>query len=229
VLVIDSNRRYLTLVEQELTDGGFQVLIAPDGRTGLRRLERGGVDLVVLDPRLPDSSEEDLFDSIRGIWTVPIIILSAEARVAVKVRALNAGADDYVVKPFSGAELAARVGAVLRRREQAAETAGPGPLEISEHVTINLATRRVIKRGQDLKLTRREFKLLQFLATNAGRVILHEELVRRVWGPTYEEQTGILHSTVWRLRRKIEDDPHSPRLLQVRNGIGYLLATPHGR
>jgi two-component system KDP operon response regulator KdpE len=145
------------------------------------------------------------------------------------VQALNAGADDYIVKPFNGAELVARVGAVLRRREWAAGTAEPGPLAVNDHLTIDLASRRVLRHGQDLKLTRQEFKLLRFLALNAGRVILHEELMRRVWGPAYERQTDILHTTMWRLRRKIEDDPHSPRLLQVRSGIGYLLATADER
>jgi two-component system, OmpR family, KDP operon response regulator KdpE len=133
------------------------------------------------------------------------------------------------IKPFNGAELAARIGAVLRRRAWADESVQAAPLAISDRVTIDFARRRVTRSDQDLKLTRQEFKLLHFLAVNAGRVILHDELVRRVWGPAYDGQTDILHSTVWRVRRKIEDDPRSPRLLQVRSGIGYLLATPDSR
>ena len=224
VLVVDDDARYRDLLEMNLTRRGHRVLLAPDGLTGLNLLERDTVDLIILDLMLPDLDGYQLCQRIRSYSAVPIIILSAKAEESHKVRGLHLGADDYMTKPFGAAELVARIEAVLRRNQHVPEVVTP--LYASGDLTIDFAEHRVVVRGRDVHLTPHEYKLLYHLARNSGRVLVQDELLRRVWGVGYENQAELLHTTVRRLRRKIEADPSGPHYVLTRRGIGYLLTAP---
>jgi two-component system KDP operon response regulator KdpE len=224
VLVIDDDRRYRDLLELNFTRHGYRALLAPDGLSGLNLLERDTPDLVILDLMLPDMDGYEVCRRIRQYSAVPIIILSARAEETQKVRGLNLGADDYVTKPFGAQELMARVEAVLRRSRQ--DSAAVPLVFVSGDLTIDLSTQRVLLRGQEVHLTPSEYKLLYHLALNAGRILVQQELLRRVWGPGYEDQPEVLHTTVRRLRRKIEPNPAAPRYVLTRRSIGYFLAAP---
>jgi two-component system KDP operon response regulator KdpE len=152
-------------------------------------------------------------------------MLTAKVEDADKVKGLKLGADDYVTKPFSVQELLARVEAVLRRSKSAAEIKTP-PVFTYGDVTVDLARHRVTVRGQEIALTLTEYKLLALLASNAGRVMLHGELLTRVWGPEYQDELEYLRAYIRHLRQKIEADPHQPRYLLSRPGIGYVFAAP---
>jgi DNA-binding response OmpR family regulator len=225
VLVIEDDARYRDLLEMVLARRGYRVLLAGDGLAGLNLLERDGVDLVMLDLMLPDIDGYQICQRIRSYSAVPIIILSAKAEEAHKVRGLHLGADDYMTKPFAAAELVARVDAVLRRNRRAAGEATPPRYE-SGDLTIDLGDHHVAVGGQEILLTPQEYKLLYHLARNPGRVMIQEELLRRVWGVGYESQAQLLHTTVRRLRTKIEADPAHPLHLLTKRGIGYVLAPP---
>jgi two-component system KDP operon response regulator KdpE len=224
VLVIDDDRRYRDLFEMNLVRRGYRVLLAPDGQTGLDLLEREEVDLAILDLGLPDVDGYHVCSKIRARSPVGIIMVTARSEEAERVRGLRLGADDYVTKPFWADELIARVEAVLRRSSGAPrvrfERFTDGGLEI------DVAAQRVTVHDHEVELTAQEYKLLLCLALNAGRALMHGELLRRVWGVGYEEQTELLHTMVRRLRRKIEDDPAAPRHVLTRRGVGYTLAAP---
>ncbi|MBI4494082.1 MAG: response regulator transcription factor [Chloroflexi bacterium] len=223
VLVIDDERRFRDLLELNLTRRGYRVVLAPDGLAGLNLLEREAPDLVILDLMLPDLDGYEVCRRMREYSSVPIIVLTARAEEAHKVRGLRLGADDYVTKPFGAEELLARVEAVLRRSHQPLEAVSP-TIFASGELVIDFAQRRVTVRGREASLSPGEYKLLHHLALNAGRVLVHEELLRRVWGPGYEGETELLHAAIWRLRHKLEDDPTRPRYVLARRGIGYWLA-----
>ncbi|HEY3111576.1 MAG TPA: response regulator transcription factor [Chloroflexota bacterium] len=225
VLVVDDDRRYRDLLELNLARRGYRPLIASDGLAALNLLEREPVDLVTLDLMLPDIDGYELCRRIREYSDVPIIMLTAKADDGYKVRGLNIGADDYVTKPFSPDELLARIEAVLRRHGATAAAIARPPL-VSGQLVVDFARHRVTLRGREVHLTPHEYKLLYHLAVNAGRVLVHDEILRRVWGVGYQDQTDLLQTTVRRLRHKIEDDPSAPRYLLTRRGIGYLLTTP---
>ena len=224
LLVVDDDRRYRDLLELNLARRGYRALTAPDGLAALNLLEREPVDLVTLDLMLPDIDGYELCRRIREYSDVPIIMLTAKSEEGYKVRGLNLGADDYVTKPFGPDELLARVEAVLRRRGAAAPAARP-PL-VSGELVVDFARHRVTLRGREVHLTPHEYKLLYHLAIHAGRVLVHDEILRRVWGTGYQDQTDLLQTTVRRLRHKIEDDPSAPRYLLTRRGIGYVLTAP---
>jgi len=224
VLVVDDERRYRELVEMNLSRRGYRVLQAVDGLSALDVVEREAPDLVILDLMLPDLDGYEVCRRIRESSSVPIIMLTARAEDTEKVRGLRLGADDYVTKPFSADELLARVDAVLRRSD-AGRAVESHPFHDGD-LRIEFAQHRVTLRGHDVELTPTEYKLLAQLASNAGRVMVQEELLRRVWGPGYDHASELLHSAVRRLRVRIEDDPASPRRILTRRGVGYLLAKP---
>jgi len=208
-----------------LSRRGFRVLQAADGLSALNLVEQEAPDLVVLDLMLPDMDGYEVCRRIRDHSSVPIIMLTAKAEQAEKIRGLEIGADDYVTKPFSAEELLARVDAVLRRvdsarGERAGSTFDQGDLhiEFDQH--------RVTVRGREIDLTPGEYRLLEQLAANAGRVMVQDALLRRVWGPAYSGETALLQTAIRRLRRKIEDDPASPRYVLTKRGVGYWLPKP---
>ena len=225
VLVIEDEGRYRELLELNLTRQEYRVLLAADGLAGLNLLEYETPDLVVLDLMLPDISGYEVCRRIREYSTVPIIMLTQRGEPADIVRGLSLGADDYVTKPFWADELLARVAAVLRRSQPAAAVATPPPL-VSGDLAIDFAQHRVMVGGRDVRLTPSEYKLLYHLALNAGRVLVHEELLQRVWGRGYAGETDLLHSAVRRLRRKLEPDQAAPRYVLTARGVGYWLGSP---
>lgn len=225
ILVVDDEPRYRTLLDLNLKRHGYRAVMAHDGLTGLNLLERYQPRLVLMDLDLPDMDGFDVCRRIRELSPVPVIILTARGQETDKLRGFASGADDYVTKPFSADELLARMEAVMRRGtsqqpEMTAETLEAGDIQIEPLV------RRTTVCGHDIELTRTEFQLLHSLVANAGRVMVQEELLRRVWGPGYESDAALLHTTIARLRRKLEADPAAPRYIQTRRGIGYVLATP---
>lgn len=225
VLVVDDERRYRELIELNLARRGYRVLLAADGLAGLNLLERESPDLIVLDLMLPDMDGYEVCRRIREYSLVPIIMLTAKSDEFDKVRGLHLGADDYVTKPFGAEELLARVEAVLRRAQHAAEMVVPAPF-VSAGLTIDFAQRRVALHGRDVDLSPGEYKLLHHLAVNAGRMLVHEDLLRRVWGPGYEGDADLLHAAIRRLRRKLAAAGDTPSRVHTRRGVGYWLEIP---
>ena len=224
VLVVDDERRYRELLEMNLSRRGYRVLQAADGLSALNLMEREAPDLVVLDVMLPDIDGYEVCRRIRDYSSVPVIMLTAKAEQGEKIRGLQLGADDYITKPFGADELLARVEAVLRRSEARHGTVAPAyecaglRIDFSQHL--------VTVRGREVALSSGEYRLLQELAANAGRVMLQDELLRRVWGPAYSGDTALLQTAVRRLRNKIEDDPASPCRVLTKRGVGYWLSKP---
>lgn len=220
VLVVDDERRYRELLEMNLSRRGYRVLQAADGLSALNQVELEAPDLVMLDLMLPDMDGYEVCRRIREYSNVPIIMLTAKAEPTQKVQGLAIGADDYVTKPFSAEELLARVDAVLRRAEAGRpETAAAdfGDLHI------DYAQHRATVAGREIDLTPGEYRLLERLALNAGRVVVQDELLRRVWGQGFEGETALLQTAIRRLRSKIEDDPAAPRHVLTKRGVGYWL------
>jgi two-component system KDP operon response regulator KdpE len=181
---------------------------------------------VILDLGLPDQDGQRVIATLREWSRVPIIVLSVRAAEAEKVAALDAGADDYVTKPFGIHELLARVRAALRGRRQEGEP--PPPVVAIGELAIDLARRRVRVGGAEVKLTRKEFALLRVLALHAGRILTHQQLLREVWGPAHERETHYLRIYIGHLRQKLGDDPANPRYLNNEPGVGYRLLEGDG-
>jgi DNA-binding response OmpR family regulator len=218
---VDDERRYRELLELNFTRRGYRVTLAADGLAGLNALERDSPDIVILDLSLPDMDGLEVCRRIRAYSQVPVIMLTARGEEVQKVRGLRAGADDYVTKPFGAEELLARVEAVLRRGRrdhvEAGETFHSGDL------AIDFAHRQVSLAGRGVDLTATEYRLLEELARNAGRVVVQEELLRRVWGEGYRKDAAVLHTAIRRLRRKL-DNGDGARYILTRRGLGYVAA-----
>jgi len=223
VLVVDDEPRYRELLDMNLTRRGYRVRHAVDGLGALNAVEAEEPSLVVLDLKLPDMDGYEVCRRIRAYSRVPIIMLTARAEPAEKVRGLAVGADDYVTKPFSADELLARVEAVLRRAGSARGSNLATTFE-SGDLHIDFAAHRVTVKGDLVELSAGEYRLLVELATNSGRVLLQDELLGRVWGPDYIGATALLQTAIRRLRRKIEEDPSSPRHVLTKRGVGYQFA-----
>jgi two-component system, OmpR family, KDP operon response regulator KdpE len=217
ILVVDDDRQLLRALRINLTARGYDVVLAPDGATALAAASRQTPELVVLDLGLPDMDGVEVVEGLRGWSTVPVIVLSARDQEASKVRALDAGADDYVTKPFGMDELLARVRAALRRGAPAPQE----PVVATEAFTVDLAARRVTRDGADVRLTPTEWHLLEVLVRNAGKLVAHRQLLQEVWGPKYESETNYLRVYMAQLRAKLEPDPARPRYLLTEPGMGY--------
>jgi len=225
VLIIDDEPKLLKLVRSVLQADGFDVDTATNGQEGLEKIETSQPDLVLLDILLPGELDGySICKRIRESSPIPVIMLTAKSQEKDKIRGFESGADDYLTKPFSSKELLARVKAVLRR-SWLGDQPKTGQIVTCKEMTIDLAKRRVSVRGKEIVLTATEYRLLSELALNAGRVMLHEELLSRVWGPDYREETDYLRAYIRYLRRKLEDDPANPRYIISRPGIGYMLST----
>lgn len=237
ILVVDDERSYRVLLDMNLRRAGYRVLTAETGAEGLELLLRESPDLLLLDLRLPDIDGEDICRRIRtgaayaAHAGVAVIMVTARAEQSQKVRGLLSGADDYVTKPFDLAELLARIQAVLRRSERAARSEQPsGDTSVPSYrhgtLLVDPAAPRVTLDGAEITCTGEEHRLLAALAANAGRVVLQDELLRRVWGADQQENTALLHTTMWRLRKKLEPNPGRPLHLLALPGVGYSLAAP---
>jgi two-component system, OmpR family, KDP operon response regulator KdpE len=219
VLVCDDERQILRALRVLLREAGFEVSTAETAQEALDAVSVRPPDAAILDLILPDGNGVDICRSIREWSEMPIIVLSAVGDESEKVRALEAGADDYVTKPFGPDELIARLRAALRRT--GAPTAEP--VLRADDLELDLAAHRVTAAGEEVHLTPIEFDLLRALMRNRGRLMTHRMLLREVWGPAYEDDTQTLRVHVANLRRKIEPQPSSPRHIITDPGIGYRL------
>ena len=223
VLVVDDEPQILRALETTLRGAGYEVTTAGTGEQALILAATRPPDAVVLDLVLPGKSGVEVARELRTWTTTPILILSAVGDEADKVGALDAGADDYVTKPFGIDELLARLRAVLRRSGPPGE-----PVLVVGDLQIDLEKRAAILRGERLRLTPIEFRLLAYLARNEGRLLTHAAILRAVWGNAYQEESHYLHVYVSQLRRKIEDDPARPQYVLTEPGAGYRLVDPSG-
>ena len=219
VLVVDDEAGILRLMKLELTSQGFRVIAASNGEEALRLVEEQRPDAVLL-VIMPEMSALDVMRRIREQMNVPIIIVTANDSDEDKVRGLEMGADDYVVKPFSPEEIGARIRAVLRR---AIGNQNADRVIRVQDVEIDLNRRVMSRKGEVISLTRTEWLLLQYLAANAGKVMLNAELLSKVWGPEYHDDVQYLRLWVSRLRRKLEPNPNEPVIIKTMQGIGYML------
>lgn len=225
ILVVDDEPHLVKLVRSNLEAQRYKVLTAMDGLSALAIVEKEGVDLVILDIMLPGMDGFEVLQKIREFSSVPVIMLTAKDQDVDVVRGLRSGADDYVKKPFSVHELLARVEAVLRRAAMDDEVQTRPPFVCDDFV-MDFERRRVTVRGKDIKLGPTEYKLLAQLVQNAGRVMLHTDLLRKVWGPEYGNETEYLRVYVSYLRNKIEEDPSNPKYILTEHGVGYMFKQP---
>lgn len=223
ILVVDDEPHVVRLVQANLQASGYQVLTATDGRTGLQAVEDKLPDLVILDLMMPGLDGYEVCRRIREYSDVPIIVLTARGAEIDKITCLDAGADDYLTKPFGVGELLARVRAVLRRSRSPEEIRNHPPFR-SGRLAIDFGRRRVTVDGNPVELSPTEYRLLATLARNADRVMLHEELLREVWGPEYRDEKEYLRLYIHYLRQKLEADPSHPQLILTQQGAGYRLA-----
>jgi two-component system, OmpR family, KDP operon response regulator KdpE len=221
ILAVDDEAGILRLIKLELSSQGFRVVVANDGEEALRLAEQQRPDIVILDIIMPEMSGLEVMRRLRERTSVPVILLTAKDHDEDKVRGLELGADDYLVKPFNPEELSARVRAVLRRGFR--PSVGTENVVKAGSVEIDLNRRLVKKEGDVVSLTRTEWMLLQHLAANAGKVMLNTELLSKVWGPEYRDDLQYLRVWVSRLRSKLEPDPANPVIIKTLQGIGYLL------
>ncbi len=226
VLVADDDAPILRLVRTKLQADGYGVITAMNGQEAVELFERERPDIVVLDLMMPVMDGYDAMQQIRQSADVPVVILTARSAAPEKIRGLDLGADDYVTKPFNPDELSARISAVLRRVSGSQPTADQ--LLDYGYLSIDLGRRRILANGAEVELSRTEWELLYQLASNAGRVMLHTELLSRIWGPEFRDETYYLRTWVSRLRAKLEEDRDNPKLIRTFPGMGYRLEPPNG-
>lgn len=223
VLVVDDEIQIRRFLRASFELEGFSVSEAANGMEAIRSASTSATDLVILDLALPDYDGSDVLKQLRTWSRVPVIVLSVRSNETEKVRLLELGADDYVVKPFGMAELLARAKAALRR--QARGSSGESVVRV-DRLKIDLAARAVYLEDERLTLTPKEYRLLQILAQHAGNVTTHQQLLKEVWGQQHLNYTHYLRIFVRKLRQKIEADPNRPRILITELGVGYRLALP---
>ncbi|MFE0192986.1 response regulator [Streptomyces inhibens] len=220
VLVVDDEPQIVRALVINLKARKYEVDAAPDGATALKLAAARHPDVIVLDLGLPDMDGVEVIKGLRGWTRVPILVLSARQTSDEKVEALDAGADDYVTKPFGMDELLARLRAAVRR----AEPTGPAEDEViveTEGFTVDLAAKKVNRGGRDIRLTPTEWHLLEVLVRNAGRLVSQKQLLQEVWGPSYGTETNYLRVYMAQLRRKLESDPSHPKHFITEPGMGY--------
>ncbi len=225
ILVIDDEPHLVKLVRSNLEAQHFKVISAMDGPSGLAMVEKEGPDLIILDIMLPGMDGFDVLQKIREFSAVPVIMLTAKDQEIDVVKGLRLGADDYVRKPFSVHELLARVEAVLRRAAPSEDVMTRPPF-VCDDLTMDFQQRKVTVRSREVKLGPTEYKLLTQLVRNAGRVMLHADLLRKVWGPEYGGETEYLRVYISYLRNKIEEDPANPKYILTEHGVGYMFKRP---
>jgi two-component system, OmpR family, KDP operon response regulator KdpE len=220
VLVVDDEPQIARTLRINLAARGYTVIVAHDGDTALRAAGKSKPDVVVLDLGLPDLHGTAVIEALRRWSSVPIIVLSARGDSSDKVRALDAGADDYVTKPFGMDELLARLRAAVRRATTPTPH-GAQPVIETEHFTIDLAAKKALRDGAAVHLTPTEWGLLETLVRNRGKLVSQKQLLHDIWGPEHQGQTHYLRVYLAQLRRKLEPDPSYPRYLITEAGMGY--------
>lgn len=221
ILIVDDDRTLVRLMREALSKAEFEIVTAFNGIDALQELYAKQPDLVLLDVMMPRMDGWETATRIRQVSKVPIIMLTAKDEESDKLKGFAAGVDDYVTKPFSFAEMVARAQAVLNRARLAPTEHKPKRYS-SGNLVIDTDARRVLKDGKIIELTPTEYRLLITLAENAGRVLSHEQLLNKVWGYEYGEDTGYVKRYIWYLRRKVEDDPRKPEHILTERGFGYL-------
>ena len=219
VLIVDDEPQILRALRINLSVRGYQVTTAATGAAALRAAAETRPDVIVLDLGLPDIDGLEVLAGLRGWNDTPVIVLSARSDSAEKVAALDAGADDYVTKPFGMDEFMARLRAAVRRGAAAPDS--DEPVVETDSFTVDLAAKKVIKNGSEVHLTPTEWGMLEMLVRNRGKLVGREELLKEVWGPRYGTETHYLRVYLAQLRRKLEDDPSHPRHLLTEAGMGY--------
>jgi two-component system, OmpR family, KDP operon response regulator KdpE len=217
ILVIDDEVQIRKLLEITLQSNDFHVITAATATDGISQVAQHPPDLVLLDLGLPDRSGHEVLRHLREWYGKPILIISVQSDEQAIVRALDSGANDYVVKPFRTGELLARVRSALRI---AAADENKTQLNFAD-LSVDLVSRAVKKRGQLIKLTATEYSLLSLLARNEGKVLTHQYLLTQIWGQHYHEQSQYLRVFIGQLRKKIEDDPNRPKFILTESGVGY--------
>jgi two-component system KDP operon response regulator KdpE len=217
VLVVDDDPYLLRALRITLRAHGYDVTVAEDGQSALLAAARTPPALVILDLGLPDMDGTAVLAKLRGWSPVPVLVLSARHGSEDKVRALDAGADDYITKPFGLDELLARLRALLRRSVEGAEP----PVISTDAFTVDLGRHRVTRDGEDVRLTPTEWKMLEVLVRNPEKLVTQQQLLSEVWGPAYAKETNYLRVYMAQLRRKLEPDAGNPRHLLTEAGIGY--------
>ena len=220
VLVIDDEPQIRRLLTLTLEAGGYRVAVAATGQEGLVLAAQHPPAVVLLDLGLPDLKGPEVLRRLSEWTKVPVVILSVQEAEMDKIAALDAGADDYVTKPFNSGELLARLRVALRHADKKTEP----PVFQAGHLVVDLASRRVTANGQEVSLTATEYNLLRLFVRHAGKVLTHRQILREVWGPTAETQTHYLRVYLARLREKLERDPTNPELFLTEPGVGYRLA-----
>jgi two-component system KDP operon response regulator KdpE len=220
VLLIDDEPKIRRFLRAGFELHGFSVIEAENAAEGLKAATFSAPDLVILDLALPDLHGTEVLERLRSWSNVPVIVLSVVSREDEKVRLLQAGADDYVVKPFGMAELLARSEAALRRYFK---TATESPIVVAGPLSVDLVGRTVSLNQNQIRLTRKEYRLLHILATHVGLVVTHDQLLKDIWSGNQRDNIQYLRILVRKLRQKIETDPNHPRLLVTESGVGYRL------
>jgi two-component system KDP operon response regulator KdpE len=219
ILVIDDEVQILRLLRITLEAAGYTVVEADTGRLGLNEVPRSQPDAIVLDLGLPDMGGLEVLRQLREWSKVRVLVLTVLAAERDKVAALDAGADDYLTKPFGSAELTARIRAILRRVPGEDE---PAVVSFGD-IQVDLAARMVKRAGVEVRLTAKEYAMLRLLVIHRGKVVTHGQMLRELWGPKAEENTHYLRVHMTHIRQKLESEPHKPRHLRTESGIGYRL------
>ncbi len=222
ILVVDDDVRVLRMVRRILELEGYKVVTADGGQAALDLLQETNPDLVLLDIMMPDIDGYSVCHRIREFSPVPIIMVTAKGKDEEKVAGLDAGADDYVTKPFSAKELNARIRAVLRRSQLWGEK--PEPAFCLDNLTVDFARGRVTVGGDEVALTATEYRIIAYLARNAGRVLTPDAILGHVWGEEYAGESHLLQVNIARLRKKIGDSAKNPKYVKTKPGIGYVMA-----
>ncbi len=222
ILIVDDEPRYLRLLEANLKTEGYTVVTAADGLKAIESFSAKPADLILLDIMMPHLDGFATCQRIREFSNVPIIMLTAKGEEQDRVKGLDLGADDYLVKPFSATELLARVRAVLRRAQLPVEQ-GQERFFIHENLKIDYARAEVWRGDQAISLSATEYRLLLQFTHNIGKILTSEDLLTSVWGPEYKSDKEILWVSIARLRQKLENDAHSPRHIVTRSGLGYFM------
>lgn len=222
ILIVDDEPRIVNFLRSKLRASGYEVLTATNGVEGLEQAQAQEPDLIVLDLLMPKMDGLEMLKQLRSFSTVPVIILTAKGTDTDRIKGLELGADDYLPKPFNPDELVARIEAIRRRLQPEEKRKAPEVFTIGD-VTIDFKSRSLRVRGEEKHLTRIEWLLLSQLVNNAGRLMLYDELLTRVWGPEYRSDIQILRTWISRLRNKLGDDPNQPRLIRTVPKTGYIL------
>ncbi len=219
VLVVDDESRMVEFIAMNLELEGFRVVRAANGSEALEKASREHPDLVLLDIMMPEMDGFETLEGLRETSSIPVIFLTAKSEEVDRIKGLDLGADDYITKPFSPKELVSRIRAVLRRTEPAAVT--NSEIVVDDELRVNFDQRKVIVRGQEVRLRPTEYRLLYQLVTNAGKLLTHEVLLSRVWGAEYRDEDQYVRLYITYLRQKIEKDPKNPKYILSERGLGY--------